>query len=508
MHVGGRQPDRRPEHGPQRRAEHSGQRRSVAESDAGRLRQGRSDACHGRHLHHRDGQPGLPALLPRERWRAKTPPWELGDPTNGNGFESAVGFAVADRLGFPKAEVTWVVVPFANSFAPGPKTFDIFLNQVSFKPERAQTADLSDGYYFGNQSLVALKSSPVAKVTSIAALKDFVFGAQVGTTSYDAITSVIAPSKDPLVFDTNDAAIEAVKNGTIDGVVVDLPTADLRDERPARGLGHRRPVRRRHPRALQRGPDQGQPADGVREHGHQVADRRWHARRPSPASGCPSRTPSPSSSPSRQPGSSRDPMARAGRSRFSGVDRRAIRSSLIALAQHGRRLRHPRRGSSSTAPVGRVSRRRSWTAEVFWDSLPELGRGVPGQRQLFLVAEVLVLVFGAGARHPSRPARAGLLPVPRAGHDLRRRLPGVPGLLVVFVLGFGIPALGLVGSQRPKFFWGDRRPDPRVHRVRVRGLPRRHRVGPSRARTRRLGRLACRASGRSATSSCRRPCAG
>lgn len=227
MHVGGRQPDRRPEHGPQRRAEHSGQRRSVAESDAGRLRQGRSDARHGRHLHHRDGQPGLPALLPRERWRRQDPSLELGDPTNGNGFESAVGFAVADRLGFPKAEVTWVVVPFANSFAPGPKTFDIFLNQVSFKPERAQTADLSDGYYFGNQSLVALKSSPVAKVTSIAALKDFVFGAQVGTTSYDAITSVIAPSKDPLVFDTNDAAIEAVKNGTIDGVVVDLPTADF-----------------------------------------------------------------------------------------------------------------------------------------------------------------------------------------------------------------------------------------------------------------------------------------
>ena len=119
--------------------------------------------------------------------------------------------AVAERLGFAKAEVTWIVVPFANSFAPGAKTFDIYLNQVSFKPERAETADLSDGYYFGNQSLVALKSSPVASATTIAALKDFVFGAQVGTTSYDAITSVIAPTKDPQVYDTNDAAIEAAE---------------------------------------------------------------------------------------------------------------------------------------------------------------------------------------------------------------------------------------------------------------------------------------------------------
>ena len=171
--------------------------------------------------------PAYPPYFLENDGGTKTDPWELGDPTNGNGFESAVGYAIADRLGFTKAEVTWVVVPFANSFAPGPKAFDIDLNQVSFKPERAQTADLSDGYYFGNQSLVALKSSPVAKVTSIAALKDFVFGAQVGTTSYDAITSLIAPSKDPQVFDTNDAAIEAVKNGTIDGVVVDLPTADF-----------------------------------------------------------------------------------------------------------------------------------------------------------------------------------------------------------------------------------------------------------------------------------------
>jgi polar amino acid transport system substrate-binding protein len=171
--------------------------------------------------------PAYPPYFLENDGGAKTAPWELGDPTNGNGFESAVGYAIADALGFAKTEVTWVVVPFNNSFAPGPKTFDIDLNQVSYKTERAQTADLSDGYYFGNQSLVALKSNPVAKVTSVSGLKDFAFGAQVGTTSYDAITSLIAPTKDAQVFDSNDAAIEAVKNGTIDGVVVDLPTADF-----------------------------------------------------------------------------------------------------------------------------------------------------------------------------------------------------------------------------------------------------------------------------------------
>lgn len=171
--------------------------------------------------------PAYPPYFMKDEGGKKTDPWELGDPTNGTGFESAVGYAIADQLGFKPADVTWVVVPFTNSFAPGAKTFDFDLNQVSFKAQRAQTADLSTGYYFGNQSLVVLKNSPLAKVTSIAALKGYTFGAQVGTTSYDAIGSIIAPTADTKVYDSNDAAIEALKVGTIDGIVVDLPTADF-----------------------------------------------------------------------------------------------------------------------------------------------------------------------------------------------------------------------------------------------------------------------------------------
>ena len=171
--------------------------------------------------------PAYPPYFAENEGGTKTDPWELGDPTNGKGFESAVGYAIAEQLGFTKDEVVWTVVPFTNSFAPGPKDFDLDLNQVSFKAERAETADLSEGYYFGNQSLVVLESSPLASATSIAALKDSIFGAQVGTTSYDAITEVIAPTKDPQVFDTNDAAIQALGQGSIDGVVVDLPTADF-----------------------------------------------------------------------------------------------------------------------------------------------------------------------------------------------------------------------------------------------------------------------------------------
>ena len=154
-----------------------------------------------------------------------TPPWELGDPTDGKGFESAFAYALADKLGFAKEDVNWIVIPFDNSFAPGAKPFDIDINQVSYAPERAEAVDLSDGYYFVNQSIVALKANPISSVTSIAALKPFKFGAQVGTTSLKTIETQIAPTEKAKVYTTNDDAIAGLKAKQIDGLVVDLPTA-------------------------------------------------------------------------------------------------------------------------------------------------------------------------------------------------------------------------------------------------------------------------------------------
>lgn len=154
-----------------------------------------------------------------------TPPWQLGDPTDGKGFESAFAYALTAKLGFDKADVIWMVVPFDNSFAPGGKPFDLDINQVSYTADRAKAVDMSDGYYTLNQSIVALKSNPLASVTSIAGMKGFKFGAQVGTTSLNTIETAIAPTTKAHVYTTNDDAIAGLKAKQIDGLVVDLPTA-------------------------------------------------------------------------------------------------------------------------------------------------------------------------------------------------------------------------------------------------------------------------------------------
>jgi len=154
-----------------------------------------------------------------------TEPWEFGDPNNGQGFEAATAYAIAAALGFAKEEVTWTPVPFNNAIQPGDKAFDLYLTQVSFSAERAQAVDLSDGYFDLNQAVVSLADNPIAKVTTVAGLKDFKLGAPVGTTSLTYITDVIAPTAEASVYDTLDAAIQSVTAKQIDGVVVDLPTA-------------------------------------------------------------------------------------------------------------------------------------------------------------------------------------------------------------------------------------------------------------------------------------------
>jgi len=145
--------------------------------------------------------------------------WEINDPATGEGFESAVAYAVAEKLGFADDEVTWVVVPFNNSFKPGPKKFDFDINQISVTDERDQAVDFSDSYYDVNQALVVLNGTPIADATSLADLKQYQLGAQIGTTSLGYINDSIQPDKDPRVYDTSNDVIAAINAKQIDGLV-------------------------------------------------------------------------------------------------------------------------------------------------------------------------------------------------------------------------------------------------------------------------------------------------
>jgi polar amino acid transport system substrate-binding protein len=156
---------------------------------------------------------------------AYPPYFENDDPTNGKGFESATAYAIAHQLGYSPSDVNWVTEPFNSSYAPGPKDFDFDVNQISITPPRAQHVDFSAPYYTANQAVVATKGSSAASATSLADLKDASIGVQIGTTSLDAVNSEIQPSNQPKVFNDSNDVVTALKEGQVDAVVVDLPTA-------------------------------------------------------------------------------------------------------------------------------------------------------------------------------------------------------------------------------------------------------------------------------------------
>ena len=166
-----------------------------------------------------------PAFPPWFEGTKEFDPWDPTTEPTKKGYEQETAYAIAEELGFTDAEVEWTVVPFNQSFRPGPKKFDFDINQISYKPERAQAVDFSDSYYDVEQAIVTVKGSKIADAASIADLKDAKLGAQIGTTSLAAINEQIEPSEEPSVYDTNNDAVSGLKAKQVDGIVVDFPTA-------------------------------------------------------------------------------------------------------------------------------------------------------------------------------------------------------------------------------------------------------------------------------------------
>jgi len=152
-------------------------------------------------------------------------PWyKHNDPSNGQGYESAVAYAVAKQMGFSANQVHWVKEAFNSSYTPGDKPFDFDINQISITPDRAKAVEFSAGYYTDDQAVITLKKD-ASEADSLAGLKQMKLGAETATTSLTAIRDDVQPSQQPLVFDTDDEAKQALVNGQIDGVVTDLASA-------------------------------------------------------------------------------------------------------------------------------------------------------------------------------------------------------------------------------------------------------------------------------------------
>ena len=92
--------------------------------------------------------------------------------------------------------------------------------------------------------------------------------------------------------------------------------------------------------------------------------------------------------------------------------------------------------------------------EIFKESFPEILDHLALNIEIFLVAEAVILVFALGIailRGLPGPVFFPLRLLATIYTDLFR---GIPTILVIYLLGFGVPALQLSGVPKSELFWG------------------------------------------------------
>lgn len=153
------------------------------------------------------------------------PPWMIDDdPANGQGYESAVVYALASEMGFAAEDVQWVRTTFDEAISPAEKPYDFNIQQYGITEEREEIVDFSIPYYFVQKALVALEGSPAATATTMAELQDVNFGATIGTTDLDYIEQVIG-AENVAVYNSEADVVSAMVAGQVDATVIGLPTA-------------------------------------------------------------------------------------------------------------------------------------------------------------------------------------------------------------------------------------------------------------------------------------------
>lgn len=153
-------------------------------------------------------------------------PWYVGeDPTTGEGFESALVYAVAAELGYEQDAVTWETVTFEQIVAPATKPFDIAAYQTSITPEREQAVDFSSPYLTTRQGVVVAGDGELADASAIADLEGVQIGVTASQTSLTVAKAAWGDAVELVPYDDAGLAMQALTNGQVQAVVMDVDQA-------------------------------------------------------------------------------------------------------------------------------------------------------------------------------------------------------------------------------------------------------------------------------------------
>lgn len=149
-------------------------------------------------------------------------PWYVGEPSSGEGFESALIYAVADELGYAKDDVEWTSVTFEQIISPAIKPFDVAAYQTTITDERREAVDFSSPYLTSRQGVVVADDGEYADAASLADLEGATVGVTAAQTSLDAVESAWGDAVEVTPFNAAGDGMTALTSGTIDAMVMDV----------------------------------------------------------------------------------------------------------------------------------------------------------------------------------------------------------------------------------------------------------------------------------------------
>lgn len=158
-------------------------------------------------------------------------PLNFADPKTGEGigWEYDAFNEIAKRL---NAKVEWKLASWDTMIqAVRDGQFDVGMDGITINDERKKQIAFSDPYMVSEQfMLVRDGENRFTDAKSFGANKDFLVGAQAGTTNfYVAVYSVLdGDEKNPRIklFDTFGASVQALKSGDVDTVLMDKTSAN------------------------------------------------------------------------------------------------------------------------------------------------------------------------------------------------------------------------------------------------------------------------------------------
>ncbi|WP_159794112.1 ABC transporter substrate-binding protein [Puerhibacterium puerhi] len=149
-------------------------------------------------------------------------PWYVGEKDSGEGFESALVYAVAEQLGYERDAVEWVDVTFDQIIAPAQKPFDIAAYQTTITPERESAVDFSSPYLTTRQGVIVADDGPYAGARTLADLEGAKVGVTAAQTSLDAAEAAWGDAVEVVPFNAAGDGMQALSAGQVDAMVMDV----------------------------------------------------------------------------------------------------------------------------------------------------------------------------------------------------------------------------------------------------------------------------------------------